>query len=120
MGNDQNFNRSDRVVVLGNDQISHKPKSDIIFVRNDLPSHRPDSEFIKVRGAIYNKKYIKYIVCNDNKCSLIMANTRSGYTRTFKKSFENDKIFEDELFECDKFREPDCYNSLKDAINNYN
>ena len=88
---------------------------------NDQISHRPDSEFLKVRNALYNKRHIKQIECDDNKCLLLMANTQTGYTRTVTTStYINDRIFKDELFECDKFRDPECYNSLFNYINNHN
>jgi len=50
-----------------------------------------------------------------------MANTQTGYAHTvIKHSFVTDMIFKDTLFECDKFRDPECYNSLFNYINNHN
>lgn len=70
-------------------------------------------EFIKLGKYIFNKKYIKYIICNETECCLIIRNTEN------RNGNKYDTLNSDTVFKYNKEKDPLEYNKLKNLFNTY-
>lgn len=70
-------------------------------------------QFIRCRGTLYNTRYIKQIKCDDDKCEMVIANTKNGFQPTSSVwSYSSPVYFNDDILACERGKAPDCYNKL--------
>ena len=70
--------------------------------------------FIRCRGNLYNTRYIKQIKCDDDKCEIVIANTKGGF-RGY--GYGGTVIFNDDVLACERGKAPDCYEKLVKFVN---
>lgn len=67
-----------------------------------------NTEFIKIRNTLYNLQFIKQIQCDENECTIIVANTESGCGGAYSLT----EKFKDTTLKCHRGKSPDCYEKL--------
>ena len=79
-------------------------------------------KFIRCRGTLYNTRYIKQIKCDDDKCEMIIANTKSGFqpaSTTNWVGYNGPVHFNDDVLLCERSKAPDCYEKLVKFVNEH-
>jgi hypothetical protein len=81
-----------------------------------------NQKFIKINNKLCNTKYIKEIECDDNKCSIVFANTKTGFGRMPYISLSSSPLsqtYDDYILECHKRTSPHCYENIVNFINRH-
>lgn len=75
-----------------------------------------NQKFIEINNKLYNTKYIKEIGCDDNKCSVTVANTQTGFAwHHYVGNWLH--TYNDDIIECHKDTSPYCHEKLREFIN---
>lgn len=72
-----------------------------------------NSNFLKVQDCVYNHNYIKSIKCDDEKCTVTIANTKQSSSGSGLGSSNYDHDHH-----CWKGKDSECYNSLSAFVRN--
>lgn len=73
-------------------------------------------DFIKLGNHIFNKQYIKYVVCNETDCSLVIRNTENNMININIYSTRYINKNPDIVFKYNKENDPLEYNKLKNLF----